>query len=164
MRSTSRILRFLPGLAGMLLHGTTFAAVNDTSAIDAGAAMTGLHQAAHDDDMTAIRRRIEVGDAVDARDDPGMTPLHHAALMGHINAVGLLLDHGADPNARATGDMTPLHFAAMLAHPEMAGLLVRRGARTDIRNASGMMPLHLAANEKVVNVLVLAGWLFFRRR
>jgi len=157
MRKPSRILKFLPGLVGMFLHGTTSAASDDIVAIDAQAAMTVLHQAAHDGDVMSIRRRLDFGEAVDARDERGMTPLHHAAVMGHLDAAGLLLDHGADPNARAAGDMTPLHFAAMLAHPEMAGLLLRRGARTDIRNASGMMPLHLAANEKVVNVLAAAG-------
>ena len=157
MDKSSRILKLLPGLVGIFLHGTTSAAGNDTTAIDAGVVMTVLHQAARDGDIATIKRRLDVGEAVDVRDDRKMTPLHHAAVMGRIDAAGLLLDRGADPNALAAGDMTPLHFAAMLAHPEMTGLLLRRGARTDIRNASGMMPLHLAANEKVVNVLAAGG-------
>ncbi len=157
MRTSPRILKFVPVLVATFLHGTTLAAPGDTAAIDSGSVTTELHRAADVGDVTTMRQRLAAGDAVDVRDERSMTPLHHAAATGRIDAASLLVDHGADPNARAAGDMTPLHFAAMLAHPEMAGLLIRRGARTDVRNASGMMPIHLAANEKVVNVLAAAG-------
>ena len=151
----ARIPKYVAVVAVIVLHGTTLATT--TQALDAQPASTALHRAAKEGNITAIRQRLDAGDAVDGRDESGMTPLHHAAIAGEVDVAGVLLDRGADPNALAPGDMTPLHFAAMLAHPELAGLLARRGARTDIRNASGMMPLHLAANEKVVNVLATAG-------
>ena len=157
MNTASRILQFVPVLVGTFLHGTTLGVPCSASALDAGAVSTVLHTMADRGDVTAIRQKLEAGEAVDSRDERGMTPLHHAAMWGYLEAAGTLLDRGADPNARAEGDMTPLHLAAMLAHPEMAGLLVRRGARTDIRNASGLMPIHLAANERVVNVLAQSG-------
>jgi len=157
MSTSSRILRFAPALVGTFIHATTFVAPCSAAALDAGSGATVLHTLAERGAATAIRQKLEDGEAVDGRDDRGMTPLHHAAIKGHLDAAGMLLDHGADPNARAEGDMTPLHFASMLAHPEMAGLLLRRGARTDIQNASGLMPIHLAANDRVVNVLAQSG-------
>ena len=157
MRTNPRFLEFVPLLVGMFLHGTTLVPPCSAGTLDADAVSTVLHALADRGDVTAIRQRLETGEAVDGRDERGMTPLHHAAMMGHLEVAGTLLDRGADPNARAEGDMTPLHFAAMLAHPEMVGLLARRGARTDILNASGLMAIHLAANEKVVNVLAQSG-------
>jgi hypothetical protein len=116
-----------------------------------------LHRAVARGDAASVRRWLDEGDAVDARDSRDRTPLHEAAAKGHVEVAAVLLDHGADPNAPAAGNMTPLHFAAMLAHPELAGLLLRRGARSDIFNASGMLPIHLAANDKVVRVLAEGG-------
>jgi hypothetical protein len=157
MHRCSRFLKLSALLAAFFPTTTAMGVDPATPSIDAQAASTALHQAARGGDGATLRRMLDAGEPVDARDDRDMTPLHHAAAMGHLDAAGMLLDRGADPNARAAGDMTPLHFASMLARPEMAGLLMRRGARTDLRNASGMMPLHLAANDKVVNVLAAAG-------
>ena len=156
MHRRSRIL----GLVLIWAAAHAFSASREAAiagGLDAQPVSTALHLAARAGDTTALKQRLDAGDAVDVRDDRDMTPLHHAAAMGRLDAASLLLDRGADPNARAAGDMTPLHFAAMLAHPEMAGLLMRHGARADLPNASGMMPLHLAANEKAVNVLAAAG-------
>jgi hypothetical protein len=155
MRARPPILKFIPALAFIVLHGTTLRAA--TESVDAQPMSTALHRAVKEGNLAGIKQRLDAGEAVDGRDESGMTALHQAAMVGHVDVASLLLDRGADPNALAPGAMTALHFAAMLAHPELAGLLARRGARTDIRNASGMMPLHLAANEKVVNVLVAAG-------
>ena len=66
--------------------------------------------------VALVRRCLEAGADVQAKDEDGYGPLHHAARSGTAAVVAALLEAGAEVNAWATGfgvdwgwDYTPLH-------------------------------------------------------
>ena len=67
-----------------------------------------LHTAASSGDEERVRRLLDQGVPVDARDGESRTPLHKAAKGAHEKVVKLLLKHGADVNARDFNERTPL--------------------------------------------------------
>lgn len=77
-----------------------------------------------------VKRLLDRGAEVDARDEDGQTSLHWAAWYGeyHIDIARLLLDKGADPNAAADDGRTPLHLAVVNGNTSNAKLLIQRGA------------------------------------
>ena len=76
----SRTLHVIAGTLGMFylaLVATTATAQTPPSASEI-AAYQGLHSAAHEGDVAAIRRLAAEGADLEARDDAGRTPLHAA--------------------------------------------------------------------------------------
>ena len=73
-----------------------------------------------------VRRLVECGADVDARQESGATPLHAAAMNGDAEIVELLLDRGADAGAAHDSGKTAADFAADRGHEELAERL-RRG-------------------------------------
>ena len=63
------------------------------------AAYSGLHKAAHDGDVPAIRQLLADGTDVQARDGNGRTPAHVSAFASHEAALAALVKGGADVNA-----------------------------------------------------------------
>lgn len=61
-------------------------------------------------DCFRIRRWIDAGKPVNARDNTQKTPLHHAAQWGQEETLDLLVSCGADVNATDFIEDTPLHF------------------------------------------------------
>jgi len=108
--------------------------------------MSELHQAAAKGDLKKVRKLVEEGADVNARDNIGYTPLHYAASYGHLDVARLLLEEGADVNARDNAGWTPLHWAAAYGHVDVARLLVERGADVNARDNIGYTPLHYAAS------------------
>ena len=76
---------------------------------------TGLHDAAGQGNLNAVRALLEAGADLNARDRFGRTPLHEAAAAGFVAAVELLLANGADPNAKDHSGLTPIHEAVRLS-------------------------------------------------
>jgi hypothetical protein len=64
-------------------------------------------------DNTALRRYIDMGKPVDARDDHGRTALHVATFFGNHDAMRLLVATGADPNALESDFCDMLTIAAV---------------------------------------------------
>ena len=59
----------------------------------------GLHRAAHEGDVPAIREQVGEGTDLEARDREGRTPLHVAAFASQDEAVRVLAEAGADLDA-----------------------------------------------------------------
>ena len=119
-----------------------------------------LVAAIRDADALAIRRLIDNGAGVDARDAEGNTPLILASFYASPNCVQLLLEKGADVNAANQAAVTALIRAA--TDHEKARLLVDAGARVGVRTADlGNTPLILAArragNSRTVKLLLERG-------
>ena len=75
--------------------------------------MAKIHSAASAGDLAEIKKQLEAGEDVDARDQYGYTPLVVAAGGGHTSSIKLLLGWGADVNAKGGSfNHTSLHEAA----------------------------------------------------
>jgi ankyrin repeat protein len=111
-------------------------------------------------DAQVVRKLIEDGADVNARDAEGNTPLILASFYAGPKCVALLLEKGADANAANKVGVTALIRAA--TNYEKTCLLVDSGARVRVRTADlGNTPLILAArragNSRTVKLLLERG-------
>ncbi|CAM9927859.1 unnamed protein product, partial [Phaeothamnion confervicola] len=106
-----------------------------------------LITAASDGDKKAVRRWIDAGADVNARDWDNLTPLIAAASAGHLDIVKTLLGKGADVNAKDKDDITALMEASIMGHDDIVKLLVKEEAEVDAKTTSGVTALWLAAGE-----------------
>ena len=119
-----------------------------------------LVTAIRDADARAVRKLIEDGADVNARDGDGNTPLILASFYASPQCVALLLERGADADAANKSGVTALVRAA--TNYEKARLLVGTGAKVGVRTADlGNTPLILAArragNSRTVKLLLERG-------
>src|SRR5262249_46377464 len=119
-----------------------------------------LVTAIRDADVYAVRKLIENGADVNARDAEGNTPLMVASFYSSPNCVALLLEKGADANAANQAGVTALIRAA--TSYDKTRLLVDAGAEVRVRTADlGNTPLILAArragNSRTVRLLLERG-------
>jgi ankyrin repeat protein len=119
-----------------------------------------LVTAIRDADVPAVRKVIDDGADVNARDAEGNTPLILASFYAGPECVALLLEKGADANAANKAGVTALIRAA--TNYEKARLLVAAGANVRVRTADlGNTPLILAArrpgNSRTVELLLGRG-------
>lgn len=89
---------------------------------------TPLHVASHQGKQTEVRRLLELGSFVDAREAWDETPLHFSAREGHVEVCRVLIGHGASINAVNADDRTPLFVAAVGSQQATCDLLLDAGA------------------------------------
>jgi ankyrin repeat protein len=106
-----------------------------------------------------VRKLLDNGVDVNARDAEGNTPLILASFYASPECVDLLIGKGADVNAANKAGTTALIRAAT-GH-EKVSLLVAAGANVRVRTALGNTPLILAArragNSRTVQLLLARG-------
>lgn len=106
---------------------------------------TDLPQAAMTGDADAVRKLLDLGLPVDARDGQGCTALLRAAGGGHRGVVELLLARGADPQLGARAGATPLSAAVSMRQIEIVDRLIAAGAALEQRLPGNVTVLMLAA-------------------
>jgi len=79
-----------------------------------------------------VRRLLDAGARVNARQSGGHTPLHEAALGGDAEVVRLLLAAGADPETGNHEGQTPADVARQAGHAAIAEA-IDAGARGRMR-------------------------------
>ena len=92
-----------------------------------------IHQAAYQGNNEAVKRYLEAGTDVSAKNKSGdreSTPLHYAAVRGHKETAELLIAEGADMNANSDNGGTPLDWAIKNDDTETADLLRKHGGKT----------------------------------
>ncbi|XP_026465018.1 ankyrin repeat and death domain-containing protein 1A-like [Ctenocephalides felis] len=109
---------------------------------------TALHHAAAQGHADTVKKLLESGSSLMAKDKGGRTPLHLAAEGGHVAVCELLSSRG-DTNSKSLslsdqGGCTPLHLAVMNKHCEATKALLTLGASAECVNEKGFTPLHLA--------------------
>ena len=83
-----------------------------------------LWKAAIKGDIEAVKKHLDAGADVNAKDDQfGGTPLHHVTVKGHKEIVELLIAKGADVNVLDGGGYTPLDRAGLSKQTEITDLL-----------------------------------------
>src|SRR6516164_5843498 len=118
-----------------------------------------LFTAIRNADAQAVRKLLDNGADVNARDPEGNTPLILASFYASPECLELLIEKGADVNSANKAGATPLIRAA--TDYEKTRLLVAAGANIRVRTALGNTPLLLAArragNSRTVRLLLERG-------
>ena len=118
-----------------------------------------------DNDLTALRKLLDAGEDVDARDRDGNTVLIYAAGFAQTAFVRELIARGADVNAQDKEGHTALHAAAGTHSLEIVELLLRHGANVDACDRHWNTPLSKAVyfqspnrnRDAVINCLIAHG-------
>jgi NAD(P)-dependent dehydrogenase (short-subunit alcohol dehydrogenase family) len=102
----------------------------------------GLHQAAIEGDLEAVRQQIEAGaDLNEKEPSGGSSPLITAAIFGQTEIARALIEAGADVDQRNNDGSTALLSAAFLCRTEIVAALLAAGADKSITNNAGSTAL-----------------------
>lgn len=106
-----------------------------------------------------VRRLLDLGADVDAKDGANYTALMYASENGHTNVVEELLDTGADPDIRTSSGWSALLQASSENRPEVVRILLKNGANPDLQNEQEETALiqavledHIKVVEELLNV------------
>ena len=103
---------------------------------------SGLHQAALEGNLEAIRQHIEAGANLNEREPlGGSSPLITAATFGQTEVAKALIEAGADVDHRNNDGSTALLTAALFCRTEIVEALLDAGADRSIRNNAGSTAL-----------------------
>lgn len=125
------------------------------------AGYAGLHRAAQEGDVGAIRRLIAEGADVNARDRRRRTPTIVAAFRSDDAALRALAEGGADMNAQDWQGYDVVTIAAVAGDAELMQLALDLGNRPDLIHTNWDGTALIAASElghaEVIRRLVAAG-------
>lgn len=119
-----------------------------------------LFDAAERGCIDLMKRFLDLGASIKARNKGGNIALQIAARSGERKAVQLLLERGSDVHHRNLAGSTALIQAAIADRRRVAKLLLRAGADPDAQNSRGITPLAAAAfngSDRMVAALLEAG-------
>ena len=88
-----------------------------------------IQEAAEQGNLADVKRHLQRGADVNAKDNDGYTPLMAAAINGNPDVVKVLMEKGADVNARAEDGNTALELAKVNRHPDVVEFLKQHGAK-----------------------------------
>lgn len=125
---------------------------------------TKLHTAAANGKFKKVKRLVERGDEIDAKNSAGLTPLHEAVKRNRLEIVQYLIENGAKIDAQVQEtDFQPLHYATSHKRLEITEYLISQGADIEARNHVGNTPLIATAqfswnkDLKMIKLLVKNG-------
>jgi ankyrin repeat protein len=110
--------------------------------------------------LATVQRLLELGFAVDTRDDQGASALLRACGAGHLDTAASLLSAGADPALPANSGVTPLAAAVAARRESLVGLLLEHGVAADQRMLNDTTALMVACARgfpEIVGQLLEAG-------
>ena len=115
-----------------------------------------LIEACENSSPEQVKKLLETGANVNARNDSENTPLHIAcnSVDPNIEIIKLLLGkEGVDVNVQNDsdglfndGEETPLHIACRYSNAEVVKLLLDKGANVEIQNQEDNTPLHIVCS------------------
>jgi len=113
--------------------------------IEKGAAVSTIHLAAYSGDLDKIKKFLEAGVDVNAKDQDGSIPLVMAVSGGHTDLVKYLIDKGADVKSTDESGWTSLHTAAEEGDKHIVEILIANGADVNAFADKWKTPLGVAA-------------------
>jgi ankyrin repeat protein len=139
--------------------GSALAQVPPTAA--EARAYEGLHLAAHENDVAAIRRLAEAGADLNERVENGRAPIHIAAFASNDQALIALAEAGADMNLLEDDRYDVATIAAVANDPEMVSLAIELGNRADlvtsIYDGTALIAAAHLGHHEVVQRLIAGG-------
>jgi hypothetical protein len=121
---------------------------------------TELTVAARDGETDTVRKLLEAGADVHAKDASGLTALMWAFRRRRYDIRGMLLDAGADVNAKDVSGLTTLMWAVQSGEAVLVHTLLQAGADVNAKDNNGGTALMKAAwqgNTYIVRALLEAG-------
>jgi len=104
-----------------------------------------LHRAIQKGDANEVKKLIEEGSDVNAKDSSDRIPLGYAAQKGNMEIVQLLISAGADVNGKGHDDQVPFVWASETGHLDIAKLLILEGTDVTATDNGGSTCLIWAA-------------------
>lgn len=101
----------------------------------------GLHIAALQGNIEAIRQHIKAGSDLNEIDEYGSSPLIVAITFGKTEVARALIEAGANMEISNNEGATPLHLAALFCRTEIVEILLNNGADKNAKNNSGFTAL-----------------------
>ncbi|MBO6540886.1 MAG: ankyrin repeat domain-containing protein [Rhizobiaceae bacterium] len=148
-------------IASLMLFFVTGAWAQTPPSASQVEAYGGLHRAAHDGDVEAIRALVTEGADINARDGSGRTPVHVAAFASNDDALRALGEAGADMNALEDRAYDVVTIAAVADDPELMSLAIELGNRADLitspYDGTALIAAAHLGHAKVVRRLIAAG-------
>ncbi|MEP3629205.1 MAG: ankyrin repeat domain-containing protein [Hyphomicrobiales bacterium] len=153
------MLRFLLVSIGLFLNFEASAQTKPSSSqIEK---YTGLHKAAHENDIGAINTFVKNGADLNARDGSRRTPIHVAAFASNDEALIALAKAGADMNALEYGVYDVVTIAAVANDPDLMSIALQFGNRADlttsIYDGTALIAAAHLGHAEVVRRLIKAG-------
>lgn len=99
-----------------------------------------------------VKRLIEKGADIHAKDSNGLTSFHWCCNTNKIETAKLLLKLGAAINSRDNDGRTPLHFPCHSGSVDIVKMLLEEGADVNCKSNSGRTPLHKACSNGQIEV------------
>jgi ankyrin repeat protein len=149
------------GLIGILalLQGAAFAQTPPTPT--ELSAFREVHAASAKGSVDEIRRLVQAGADVDARDGNGRTPLHVAAFQGHGAAARELIANGADPALLDNQRYDAVTIAAVRDDVPTLQALLAAGASakqiTSVYEGTALIAAAHLGHDGIVRELIRAG-------
>jgi ankyrin repeat protein len=97
-----------------------------------------LIECAKTNNIAGMKKLLDAGVPVDARNSRGRTALFYAAAREHVDSVKLLLEMHADPNVADKDNKQPFDFAFTAGNTEISWLLV--GGKEDSSSSTPSTP------------------------
>ena len=110
-------------------QGDVFNVLQSLSVETPAGTITGLRIAVCAKSEAKIRRLLELGADINAKDEGGMTALLWASQMDSPSIMKILLDNGADPNVRSDWGYTPMSWVR--GNAELEEMLLSNGYNMD---------------------------------
>ncbi len=121
----------------------------------------GLHRAAHEGDVAAIRSLLSAGADPEIRDSRGRTPVHVAAFASQDDALVALGEGGADMNALEGQAYDAVTIAAVADDPELMSRAIALGndpgLTTSPYDGTALIAAAHLGHDEVVRRLIEAG-------
>ncbi len=117
--------------------------------------MTDLFELIKHGDFEGVKKAIENGADVNARNEIGWTPLHLASYWGCTKIAKLLIENKADVNAKDVCGNTPLHLASRYNNLEIVKLLIEKGADVNAKDNYSKTALDIAKSHDYQEIIDL---------
>ncbi|KAG8178985.1 hypothetical protein JTE90_012498 [Oedothorax gibbosus] len=105
--------------------------------------------------LEAMKKSIEDGADIKARNIHMWTSLHFAAQGGNIHIATFLIEQNLDIEAVDKSGQTPIHIASAFGHKELVQLLLKMNVDVQVKDNSFKTPLHFAARNGHTDVIKL---------
>jgi palmitoyltransferase len=121
---------------------------------------TSIHYAAFRGNLALLKRFLELGGNLHAKNKQGLEAIHIAAQGDQPLIIAWLAEQGIEIDKSDFNGGTPLHWSAFMGSEDAAALLIALGASVSKADGLGQTALHLASvsgNSRITRALLFKG-------